>query len=337
MSEDQLKVVVTGPTGTFGSGLLPLLDLEPRVAEVVGLARRPFDPQAAGYAKLTYVQGDVRDPDALAKAFAGADVVVHLAFLIAGAAPRAQLHAVNVEGTTNVARAAADAGVKRLVYASSVAAYGFHADTPVPIPEDWPTRPADHLFYAQDKAQLDEQLRTDPALADVDVYLLRPSVVAGPDLLGAKAVLPGPLEGLAGVIGKAVGNVRLPIPVPVPKLPLQLVHADDIGTALLACILGDGPAGPYNIAGDGTVTLADFVRAMGLLPLEVLPGSLVEPAARAIAALPGPAALGWAEFAAKELIMDTTRAKAELGWQPRYTAAETLAATFAKGPRPTQG
>ena len=68
-----LTVAVTGPTGTFGSGLLPLLEAEPRVGAIVGVARRPFDPASHGWHKMTYRRGDVRDQDALEAAFAGAD------------------------------------------------------------------------------------------------------------------------------------------------------------------------------------------------------------------------------------------------------------------------
>lgn len=60
----RLTVAITGPTGTFGSGLLPLLEAEARIGSVVGVARRPFDPAAHGWHKMTYRQGDVRDQDA---------------------------------------------------------------------------------------------------------------------------------------------------------------------------------------------------------------------------------------------------------------------------------
>jgi hypothetical protein len=135
-----LTVAVTGPTGTFGYGLMPLLQADPRVSKVIGIARRPFDPAAEGWTKMEYRQGDVRDPEALQAACAGADVVVHLAFLIVGGTPE-MTRAINVEGTLNTFRAAADAGAERFVYASSIAAYGFHKDNPVGMTEDWPVRP----------------------------------------------------------------------------------------------------------------------------------------------------------------------------------------------------
>ena len=148
-SESDLVVAVTGPTGTFGFGLVPHLEADPRIEHVVGIARRPFDPVEHGWSKMAYRRGDVRDPAGLEQAFAGADVVVHLAFLITGTASRATIRAVNVEGTLNAVRAAAAAGARRFVYASSVAAYGFHGDNPEGMTEDWPVRPAAHLFYAQ--------------------------------------------------------------------------------------------------------------------------------------------------------------------------------------------
>src|SRR3954452_9563626 len=147
-----LTVAVTGPTGTFGFGLMPLLEADPRIGRVVGIARRPFDPAAHGWAKLTYRRGDVRDPMALAGAFAGADVVVHLAFMITGTAARETIREINVDGTLNAIRAAAAAGPQRFVYASLVAAYGFHADNPAVLKEEWPVSLMSLLFYAQEKA-----------------------------------------------------------------------------------------------------------------------------------------------------------------------------------------
>jgi nucleoside-diphosphate-sugar epimerase len=124
MTEADLTVAVTGPTGTFGFGLIPVLQGDDRVRRIVGIARRAFDPAAYGWTKMEYQRGDVRDPDALRDAFGHADVVVHLAFLVTGAASSEAIRSVNLDGTLNAFRAAAAAGVRRFVYASSVAAYG---------------------------------------------------------------------------------------------------------------------------------------------------------------------------------------------------------------------
>src|SRR4051794_41209374 len=122
---------------------------------------------------MTYRQGDVRDPAALEEAFRDADVVVHLAFMITGNAPRETIKAINVDGTLNTFRAAAAAGAKRFVYASSVAAYGFHRDNPVGMTEDWPVRPAARLFYAQEKAEIERLLQHEAAAHPaLGLYLL---------------------------------------------------------------------------------------------------------------------------------------------------------------------
>ncbi|MCF6507058.1 NAD-dependent epimerase/dehydratase family protein [Blastococcus sp. MG754426] len=329
-----MTVAVTGPTGTFGAGLVPLLQEDDRVGSVIGMARRPFDPAERGWTKMTYRQGDVRDPEALREAFAGADVVVHLAFLITGNASRQTTRAVNVDGTLNVFRAAAAVGARRFVYASSVAAYGFHRDNPELIPEEWPVRPASRLFYAQEKAELEQLLDEESAAAPgLDLYLLRPPVVLGPHAVGGKDVLPGPL---APVGRRLLGRPRrLPVPVPllVPQHPLQFVHQDDVGQALLLCVLGAGPPGAYNIAGEGVLTAADVAREFGALAIP-LPAAPAQAAARAFSRLPFlPPAAEWVEAASRPAIMDTTRAREELGWRPRYTGLEALRDTLRPGNR----
>jgi nucleoside-diphosphate-sugar epimerase len=330
MSEDvrDLTVAVTGPTGTFGHGLVPLLQQDPRVRSVVGIARRPFDPAEQGWTKMQYRRGDVRDQSALQEAFTGADVVVHLAFLIVGGTPETT-RAVNVEGTLNAFRAAAAAGAKRFVYASSVAAYGFHRDNPVGMTEQWPTRPADRLFYAQEKAEL-EQLLADEAARhpEIDLYLLRPPVVLGPHTVGGKDLLPGPLAPLGRKLDGRLRRLPVPVPAAVPALPLQLIHEDDVGRALLQCVVAAGPAGVYNIAADDVVTAVDVARELGFLAVPV-PAGPVRAAARAFVRLPLlPSVLEWAEAATHPAVMDTTKAKEQLGWTPTYSALEALRATL---------
>jgi nucleoside-diphosphate-sugar epimerase len=324
---ERLTVAVTGPTGTFGFGLVPLLQADDRVERIVGIARRPFDPAEHGWTKMEYRRGDVRDQDALEEAFAGAGVVVHLAFMITGTAARDTTRAINVGGTLNALRAAAAAGAKRFVYASSVAAYGFHSDNPVPLTEDWPTRPAARLFYAQEKAEVERLLAEEaPKHPDLGVYVLRPPVVLGPHAAGAKD-FPGPLEAI--VRGLAGAALRLPVPLPMlaPDLQVQFIHEDDVGSAFLQCIVGAGPPGAYNITGDGVLTGADLVRELGLAPVPV-PGAPIRAAARAASWIPTPPlvppAAEWLEALSHPAIMDASKAKRELDWTPRYTSREAL-------------
>nr|WP_204332240.1 NAD-dependent epimerase/dehydratase family protein [Geodermatophilus sabuli] len=324
-----MTVAVTGPTGTFGAGLVPLLQDDERVRRVVGVARRPFDPAERGWTTMTYHRGDVREPEALREAFSGADVVVHLAFLITGNAPRATTRAVNVDGTLAAFRAAAEAGARRFVYASSVAAYGFHPDNPARISEDWPTRPAARLFYAQEKAETEQLLAAEAARTPgTALYLLRPCVVLGPHAVGAKDVLPGPLAPLGRRLFGRPRRLPVPVPLLAPELPVQFVHEDDVGRALQLCVVAAGPPGAYNIAGDGVLTLADVVREVGGLPIP-LPAGPAQLAARGAARLPFlPPAAQWVEAVSRPAIMDTSRAKERLGWAPRHTGLEALRATL---------
>ena len=167
------------------------------------------------------------------------------------------------------------------------------------------------------------------AAPGVALYLVRPPVVLGPHTVGAKDLLPGPLAPLGRRLAE-LATRRLPVPVPVlvPDVALQFVHEDDVGSALLHCVLGDGPPGAYNIAGDGVLTLADVAREYGArtLPLPAGPAQL---AARVASRLPFlPPAAEWVEALSSPALMDTTKARELLGGRPRYTGLEALRATL---------
>jgi nucleoside-diphosphate-sugar epimerase len=326
-----LSVAVTGPTGTFGFGLVPLLEASPDVGRIVGIARREFDPSQQGWTKMEYRQGDVRDQENLREAFQGVDVVVHLAFMITGNASAETIRAINIEGTLNAFRAAREAGAGRFVYASSVAAYGFHPDNPVGMTEDWPTRPADRLFYAKEKAELEQLLQDEAATESRPaLYLLRPPIVLGPHAAGAKGALPEPLARAGRWMLELVQRLPVPVPMLAADVPMQFIHEDDVGQALLKCVLGEGPPGAYNIAADDVLTGADVARVFGLSPVSI-PGRVIHTAARAAASLPKPPftppAADWVEALSHPAIMDTSKAKDELGWHPTYTAVQALQET----------
>jgi nucleoside-diphosphate-sugar epimerase len=329
--ETGMTVALTGPTGTFGFSLTPLLQADDRISRIVGIARRPFDPAEHGWTKMDYIQGDVREPETLERAFAGSDVVVHLAFMITGTASRDAIRAINVDGTLNTFRAAASAGARRFVYASSVAAYGFHRDNPFGITEDWPARPAAHLFYAQEKAEVEAALSEESAAhREVDLYVLRPPIVLGPHAIGAKQMLPRRLAPIARRLAGLVDRLPVALPVPAPGLPMQFIHEDDVAEALLLCITGAGPAGTYNITADGVLTADEVARELGLAPVPV-PAAVIQTAARAVASMPfAPPVAEWAEAASHPPIMDASKAKRQLGWSPRYTSRDALRETLTR-------
>src|SRR6201996_353342 len=170
-----LTVAVTGPTGEIGRSLIDALEESAAVGDVRGMARRPFSPGDAGWRKTTYQRGDILDRGHLAELFDGADVAVHLAFAIFG--DREETRRINLEGSRNVFEAAVEAGVGRLVYASSVAAYGFHPRNPQPLTEETPALGSRRFYYSAQKAELEETLDETLAGSDLGAYVFRPCIV----------------------------------------------------------------------------------------------------------------------------------------------------------------
>jgi UDP-glucose 4-epimerase len=324
-----LTVAVTGPTGEIGGSLIDALEASEEIGTVRGMARRPFDPAAAGWHKATYQRGDILDRGHLAELFDGADVAVHLAFAIFG--DREETRRINLEGSRNVFEAATEAGVERLVYASSVAAYGFHPENPQPLTEETPAIGSSRFYYSAQKAELEESLDEILAGSELGAYVFRPCIVAGP-----RATM---------LIEQTVGAVRLGDPTPrlrrhvldrIPLLrpilpdagvPLQLVHHDDVAAALAAAVEGKGEPGAYNLAGDGEIFIADIARALGWRSVRVpRPALGVGTTVAGRLSFINPQ-LEWATALTTPVLMDTTKAREALGWVPRFDASETLIQT----------
>ncbi|HSS04970.1 MAG TPA: NAD-dependent epimerase/dehydratase family protein [Solirubrobacterales bacterium] len=326
-----LTIAVTGPTGEIGKSFISALERIPEVERVIGMARRPFDLGAQGWEKTEYRRGDILDRDSVDALVEGVDVVVHLAFVIV--AGRGESREINLTGSRNVFEAAAAAGAKRLVYTSSVAAYGFHRDLPQLIDEDEPARGTARHPYSADKAEVERELREALAGSATDAYVFRPCIVAGPQaplllemvpLLSLGQRLPGPVRW-------ALGRAPSLRPVlPDPGVPFQLVHHDDVAAALCAAVLGHGEPGVYNLAGPGELTVSDLAHELGWHAVPA-PQLAVGAAAEAVAPfLPYlPAEAAWIETVRRPLLMDTSRARRKLHWMPHHDARETLRETIA--------
>jgi nucleoside-diphosphate-sugar epimerase len=326
----RLTVAVTGPTGEIGRSVVSALDRSADVGRVVGMARRPFDAEAQGWKKVEYRRGDVLDADAVAGLVKGADVVVHLAFIIMGGLDESRR--VNLEGSRNVFEASVAAGVKRLVYASSVAAYGFHKDNPQPLTEDVPARGTDSHYYSAQKAEVEGVLREVLDGSRTQAYVFRPSIVAGPDapLLIDNMPYTQLSERLPGSIVRLLEGLPILRPVlPDPGVPFQLVHHDDVASAMRAAVLGRGEPGIYNLAGPGEMTVGAMADELGWYAIPV-PDIAVDAAAEVIGRLGFlPAQVQWISAFREPVIMDTSRARRELGWRPRHDAMDTLRETIA--------
>jgi UDP-glucose 4-epimerase len=323
-----LTVAITGPTGDIGRAAVRALERTREVERIVGMARRPFDPAEHGWKRTTYRRGDVLDRASVDALVAGADVVVHLAFLIFGG--HEETREVNLRGSRNVFESAVAAGVQRLVYTSSVAAYGFHPSNPDVLTEEIPTRGTRDFYYSAQKAELEDLLAEVTAGAAPDVYVFRPCIVAGRDA-------PTLIEGFTGqkllgprlrLVWRALDTLPLIGPVlPDSGVPFQLVHHDDVANAVRAAVLGRGRPGTYNLASDETITAADVARALGWRSVPI-PKAAVGAIGEMVSRAPlMPAEMGWLDALRKPVLMDTAKARRELRWRARHSTQDTLAET----------
>ena len=326
----KLTVAVTGPTGEIGKPFIAALERSPKVGRVIGMARRGFDPAARGWTKTEYGEGDILDKAAVDALVQDADVVVHLAFIINTGSDSG--HAINLEGSRNVFRAAAKAGVKRLVYTSSVAAYGFAQPEGELLVEGTAAKGSDRHAYSAEKAEVERVLADALEGSATEAYVFRPCIVGGPE--APLLVNSIPFIELGERMPAAVRALFEQVPVLKPVLPdtgipFQLVHHDDVAQALLAATLGTGPAGTYNLAGDGEITMADLAQEIGWYSVPV-PELAVDATAEIVARLPFlPDEASWIEALRRPVLMDTTRARRELNWKPECDARETLRQTVA--------
>ena len=322
-----LAVAVTGPTGEIGISTVEALERDPAVDRIVGMARRPFNPAVHGWTKTTYQQGDILDRSAVDALVAEVDIVIHLAFVIMGS--REESARVNLAGTRNVFEATVAAQrPRRLVYTSSVAAYGYHSDNPVPITEDVPPRGSPEHYYSEQKAACEAALAEITRGSSLEVFVLRPCIVAGPKAPALADTMPwNQLPGSIRAAARALPVLK--VPFPDPGTPLQLVHHDDVAAAIALAATTSAPPGAYNIAGDGVISVSDMVSALGGRPVRV-PHAAATAASAVISRLPFvPAPLEWLHVGRTSVVMDTGKAKSELGWSPKHTSAETLAALAA--------
>jgi UDP-glucose 4-epimerase len=321
-----LTVAVTGPTGDLGVAIVTALERSRRVRRVVGMARRPFNPGERGWRKTEYRQGDVQDETSVRDLVKGTDAVVHLAFAVLSAGDATRQ--LNVEGSRRVFAAAAKAGVERICYASSVAAYGFHDDNPNWLTEEIPPRGSPEHPYSQQKAEVEQVLgevlrRRRKTVA----YVFRPCIVAGPS--AQTMVQEIPFLRLSERMPEAAARLLASLPVLKPVLPdpgvrFQLVHEDDVASAFVAGVLGRGEPGPYNLAARDTLTMSDLADALGWYSIPI-PELAVDATAEVVSRLPlVPDSVRWIHSLRKPVLMKTQRARKLLRWQPKHTGRATL-------------
>ncbi len=309
-----MKVVVTGSTGNVGRALMQRLAQDPRITEVVGLARRPTDVVLP---KTRWIRADVARDDVTAH-FRGADAVVHLAWLFQPSHKPMQTWEANAIGSHRVFRAAADAGVAALVHASSIGAY-----SPAPrrwVDEDWPTHSVPTAAYGREKAYAERVLDTFEAQhPEVRVVRMRPAFTFTRSSANEQRRL---------FLGPFMPR-RLARPGVLPLLPIpkgtvfQAVHTDDVADAYLAAITGTA-RGAFNLAAAPVIDKDALAEALSVRVVEWPPAAFTAAMAAAWRLHLVPAPSEMLELLLRLPLMRTERAEAELGWKPRRTGTEAL-------------
>ena len=310
-----MRVVVFGATGNVGTSVMEALSADPAVDSVLGVARRLATVEMP---KVAWAAADVSSDD-LTPHCRGADVVVHLAWLIQPSHRVDVMEATNVDGSARVFDAVARAGVPALVYASSIGAYS-PGPKDRPVDESWPTDGIASSFYSRHKAAVERLLDGFQAEhPDVRVVRMRKALIfKGEAAWGIRKLFLGRL-----IPGAVLRPGRLPLVPRHPQLVFQAVHTRDVAEAYRLAVVGDA-RGPFNIAAPPVLHGDELGRALSARPVPV-PGRVMRVAADLSWRLRlQPTPRGWVDLALSVPIMDTTRARQELGWRPTVDAGEAL-------------
>jgi UDP-glucose 4-epimerase len=315
-------VVVTGASGNIGSAVLRELTSDGE-HDVLGVARRkPYIPHESAFASVHWQPADVAHDD-LDAVFAGADAVVHLAWMFQPTRRPAVTWTTNVVGTRRVLEASTRQGVGAVVCASSVAAYS-PVDHDEPVDESSPTDGASDAAYAREKAYVERMLDAFEAThPETRVVRMRPAFVFQRSAASEQRRIFG------GTLARPTFFDRRHIPVlPVPHgLRMQAVHAGDVARAFSAAV-HRSVTGAFNLAGDGILRRGELGALLDArtvdVPVDVVHAALA--AAWRARLAPVPAELFDALLHVP--VMASDRARAELDWQPRHSGADALSALF---------
>lgn len=310
------RVLVTGGAGFLGSVVAATLAERADVELVVSGDVRIPETSRAG---VLDVLCDVTDPESCEPLLREhrIDVVVHLAAIVNPGRDTSLEYRVDVTGTQHVLQACQRAGVRRIVVSSSGAAYGYHPDNAAWLSESDPIRGNDEFPYSRHKRLVEEMLadsrRTHPELEQV---VFRIGTILGPDVANQITALWD---------GKKILAVR------GSDSPFVFIWVDDVAAAM-ARAATDGPAGIYNVAGDGAMTVAQIAKRLGkgllVIPAPVLAAGLW--VARTLRITPhGPAQVRFLRY---RPVLDNARLKQDFGYTPKYSSAEAFEQYLATHP-----
>jgi UDP-glucose 4-epimerase len=310
-----MKIVVIGATGNLGTSTLRAFSRDPSLPEVIAVARRKPEIEVP---RTRFVQADITQAD-LVPIMRGASAVVHLAWLLQPSRDSELLHNVNVEGSRRVFEAAAVAQVPALIYASSVAAYSTGPKHRA-VDESWPTDGIPSCLHSMQKVAVERRLdRFERMHPEMRVVRLRPALVlkrvAASEI---RRLFLGPL--VPRLLFSKSGLRFVP---DLDRLRFQCVHSHDVGRALAMAALGN-VRGAFNIATDPVLDPELLGEVLHARRMRMSEATLRRMVAAAHHLRLTPTDPGWLDLGLGTPLMDTERARTELGWQPRRDSIEAL-------------
>lgn len=305
-----MKVVITGSSGYLASVLIPLLDKDKAIEKITGVdIIPPKNETVKGLKKFEHVTASILDYKKLTGIFKGADCVVHMVFNINGLHDKKKLEAINVTGSKNVIKAVAEAGVKKLIFTSSIAAYGAHPDNPVPLTEENPLRGKGTFFYAEQKHRLEEYLDDfEKKHPKISATRLRFCTTTGPKASNETVTL---------------YTAPVFVAFPYHQPPVQLLHEDDAAEAFHLAVVKN-VKGTFNIGSDWDMTAKEHSKIAGAITI-YLPVWL----SRVFASMLWKLRLvkfdpSWISASLYPVVVDTSKARKLLGWKPKYDSRQII-------------
>ena len=277
-----MRVLVTGASGFIGSALVPAL-------------------VAAGHDAVS----GPRVPAALAESLSACDSLVHLANLAHAAVDADALWKVNVEGTRQIAEAAALRGVQRMIYLSSIKASGEQTGT---RPFDGSEKPAPADAYGRAKLAAEKALFEVAARSQLEVVVLRPPLVYGP--------------GVKGNFFALMRAVARGLPLPLARIANKrsLIYVGNLVHGIICCLrAAKTPGRVYTVSDGAPMSTTGLCLALG--EALAVRAKLFWVPPRLLELLPGGTRL------TRSLVIDDRAIRDELGWRPPYSAEEGLQAT----------
>lgn len=298
-----MKVFVTGASGYVARAMLPHLFGDDEITSVRGLDIRPPSLQ---HPKFEYIEGDVRG-DIVEKAMDGADVATHLAFIVGEIKDKKKIFDINVKGTRRVLDAVKSAGIRKLVIASSICAYGSRPDHGL-ITEETPLRGNRESYYSHTKMLVEQMLDEFEANnPEVVVTRLRPAILCG------------------AMTDNFFLDLLAPVFVFYPASNpdgLPLVHDGDVGRAFHIAVKLN-PGGAFNIT-SGNMPYSEIARIIGKMAIP-LPYFMLKHIADIGYYLGiAPISSHWTALSKHRFDLSSKKAEEQLGWTPNRTPVEAF-------------